>query len=453
MTSPAAAAATTAVPRPGFLGGALWSLSGRGVALLTGTVSSMLLARLLPPEQLGAYFLLFTLVAAAALLGQLGLSGVVVRLVSQALATGRPGRARHAATCVLALGLGGAIAAALLLVLLRPWLLAHAFAAPGMALGLTLAAAWVVVLALQNLLTETFRGFHDFRRATLTGSIHGGLLLCAALLAAYAAGIDLHLHEVVALQTAAAGIAVLLGLVAMAALLRRLPRATGSLRPVAMLAAPFLGTAALFFVLAQADLWIIGCLRPKADVALYGAAARLAALANMPLLIVNTVVAPTIAALHAGGRTAQLQRVLRASAALAFAPTLLAGAAFVLAGGPALELVFGPYYRGAAPILSVLALAQLVNAFAGSCGLTLMMTGHQRPMLLLTAAVGITTIAAAAAVAPAAGPFGVALVMLVSQLLHNAGMWWLARRRVGVCTHADVFAAPGASLRVLRQTA
>ena len=443
--------ATSTDPLP-FLGGAAWSLAGRVVAMATGTLASFLLARLLAPAELGAWFLLVTLVSGAALAGQLGLPGVVVRLVAEAVALGMPQRARRVASAALLLGTVGAVLAGLLLVFaLGPWLLERVFKVPGMLPVLLLAGPWVVALAAQNLLTETFRGFRDLRRATLFGSIVGGVGFAALLLLCWISGAAPGLRGAVALQLAAVGLALLLALFAALRLLRRLPAGGGAVAAECLrLAGPFLGVALVYFMLAQADLWVLGACRPEEDVALYGAAARLALLVNMPLFVVNAVLPPLLASLHAGGSRRELERVLRASATLASYPAVLLGMLFLLAGGPMLRVLFGDYYAAAGPVLAVLTLGQVVNTVAGSCGVTLLMTGHQRSVLQLSLVVGGATIAAAVVAARVGGPLGVAWVILGSQVVQNGGLWLLARNRLGVCTHADFSAGPRECLRVLR---
>ena len=73
-----------------------WVLLGRAVALPVGLLQAMLLARVLAPADVGAYFLAISLVIPLAIISQLGLSRPMVKLVASALALERPNAARHA---------------------------------------------------------------------------------------------------------------------------------------------------------------------------------------------------------------------------------------------------------------------------------------------------------------------------------------------------------------------
>ena len=91
----------------------------------------------------------------------------------------------------------------------------------------------------------------------------------------------------------------------------------------------------------------------------------------------NFALAPTIARLYATGEIARLQRVITRSAQvilLLSAPPAILLATF---SGWFMGLV-GQEFVSGLPALIILSGAQLVNAAAGSVGLTLMMTGHER---------------------------------------------------------------------------
>ena len=74
-----------------ILSGGLWAFGGKAAMAPTGLASNVLLARLLSPQDLSAYFLAFSVVSFGAVLGSLGLGQTVVRLVAESL--GRRGLA------------------------------------------------------------------------------------------------------------------------------------------------------------------------------------------------------------------------------------------------------------------------------------------------------------------------------------------------------------------------
>src|SRR5438093_13376401 len=89
--------------------GASWSLAGRIVTSLATLAANVLVARLLKPSALAAYFLTFSVVTVAATVARVGLPRVVVRLVSASIASGRPGQARDAIRRVVLMAAGASV--------------------------------------------------------------------------------------------------------------------------------------------------------------------------------------------------------------------------------------------------------------------------------------------------------------------------------------------------------
>src|SRR6266568_4915099 len=96
--------------------GSVWVLAGRGFGVVVVLATNALLTRLLSPDQVGAYFVVLSLVMFCALLAQMGAERTAVRLVAESLGTGRPGRARAAIVSVAGIVGGGALVVAILLV-------------------------------------------------------------------------------------------------------------------------------------------------------------------------------------------------------------------------------------------------------------------------------------------------------------------------------------------------
>jgi O-antigen/teichoic acid export membrane protein len=439
MTGVAQQAPATSLPRRLAAGGA-WALGGRVAATLGGLASGALVSRLLAPDDLGSYLLAASLVSAGALLGSLGLPQVVVRLVAGGVGSGRPARARSALRTAFTLGALGAAATALLAAGFAGHLGAELLGRAALGHLTGLLAAWIAVLVVQGLVTEAFRGLRDLRwAAILGGPLPAGLLVAALALAGLQPG-RTTLSEVVWAAIAATALTLLPGSWLLWRRVGRLPRPLGADERVGpgtvlRIAWPLLLTSLTLFASAQADLWIVGALRPEAEVAVYGVAARAATVVAMPLLVVNAVLAPTVAELHAQGRTEDLERVLRGTATLAGLPAVAMLGVFAVAGAPLLGLAYGPYYRAGASVLVLLALGHAAGACAGSCGLALAMTGRQALLAAITLACGGLTMAAAVLAARWSGTAGVATATTAGMLLQNLAMLFGVRLTAGVWTH------------------
>jgi O-antigen/teichoic acid export membrane protein len=423
-----------------LLTGGSWVLIGKVVTAAANVLVSSLLARLLSAEGFGAYGLAYSLATAGALVSQLGLQQAVVRLVAESIGRERPGRARaavrfvyrHVALGILAVGavilLGGGI-----------WLARDLWDSPMLAAALTAVTAWMAVLSLQVLTSESFRGFQDLRLASIFGGVITGVATLSALAILITRRGTASLGEAIWVSAAAGGLSLVIGLTILRRRLATLP-ANESIRSaeVFSISLPLWVSGVTAFLLSQSALWILGAFLSKEDVGLYFAAVRLVTLVSMPLILVNLVVPPFIAELHARQETVRLQRVLRSAATLAGLPAFAVLSAFVLFGAPIMGLVFGETYRAGAPILALLSVGYLVNVWTGSCGVTLSMTGHQTVLMRITLASGVLVVGGALLVVQRFGTIGVATVVCATAILQNLTMWIAARYQTGLWTHATI---------------
>jgi O-antigen/teichoic acid export membrane protein len=413
------------------------------LAMTVGTIVTLILnailARVLGHGQLGAYFLVFSMVMIGSTIGQMGLDRTVVRLVAAARATGDGGRARRTVVLVFLLGLAASSLVALVLVLgLGDFIAVHIYHSQAVAGVVGLAAAWVLVKSLLALTAETFRGFKRFWPATLYNGLAVDSLLVLAFGGCWVAGVRPTLGEAVGVSVAATGVALLAGL----GMLRRSfsPLAgEGSVgtREVVSISWPLLVTSiASFGVGTGVDLWVVGHFRPASDVALYGAAYRLVFFVATGFIIVSQVVPPIIAELHTRGQKRELENALRSISTLAGIPAIVVLVVFLAAGPFVMELVYGPFFRQGATVLAILSCARLVAVCTGSSGATLMMTGHQRTMMALTFCTAIFSVTTEILLAPTYGITGVAAATAVAQTMQNLLQLVFARVRVGIWTHA-----------------
>jgi O-antigen/teichoic acid export membrane protein len=420
--------------------GGSWALLGKLVGLPLGLVTTVLLARLLDPAALGAYFLAMSLVALAAILAQGGLSRPMVKLVAAARATGQPEAARHAIkVAFVATGLG-ALTLALLLGLGPGARLASLVEDGGRLAGvIPIIALIVIAFALIDLAAETLRGFQDFRSASLLTDALSQRLLAACGFALLFLVTDT--ATLGAVLTVTLGASLLVAVFAGGLLVRRVSALARTGRPwrvseVLAHGPPFMVVRLNLWLLAGADLWALGFFRPADEVALYGAAARFAMLVGVPLVICNAVIAPLMAELYAQARAARLEDSARAGATLSLLPALAAAVLFWLFGAPLLGVLLGDPFRAAAPLLAVLALGHVARVACGSCAIALTMTGHQRDVMLIGILMSLATILAYAVVTPAYGAFGLACATAASMIVHNGVMTLMVKRRLGLWTLA-----------------
>ncbi len=417
-------------------------LIGRVISIVLGVGINALLARLLTPTEFGAYFTSFTMVIVGAVIAQLGLDRAVVKVAAAAIGVGEPGRARGAILRSLSIGaVSSLVVGSMLAFVIGPFLAEHVFDSPVVEMAMPLAGGWLIATALQSLMVETFRGLQDFGRATLYDALLVDILLATTLGVIYASdSIAIDIRGAVGISAGATLLVVLLGARHLVREVRAV-QGTGALqrREIFDVAWPSLVTnVAIYFLGSGIDLLVLGAFRPQREVALYGAATRLVTLVATPLWIIRGVMPPIVAELDAKGQRRQLEDTLRAGASLAGLPSLAILMVFVLFGAGVMEIVYSDFYRQGSTILVILSIGRLVAVWSGAAGITLMMTGHQRSMMVVTLCTGALSVVAGIWAADRYGAVGVATATASVAVLQNFLQVGLARRYVGVWTFVQL---------------
>ena len=444
-----------------LLSGSTWALGGKIGAATIGIVTTGVLTRLLTKQEVAVYLLAFSIISLGAVIGSLGLPKTVLRFVAESITLGQPGRARRAIYTALGLGVLGALCISLAYFFIVGDLVSrYLFHSSALVAVIGLTAGWMAISTMQEIMAETFRGFHDIRMATLFGGLATGgksaglimrvmLLACLVLLLATVGHTDL---RTVMLASVGAGAASSL----LAALF--LHNKISSLGTQGMENRISVGdelrdafpiliiSLTSFILLSAADLWILNYFGSKDEVAVYGVAARLVTFIAMPLLLTNLVLPPIIAEMYAQDRTAELEGTLRSFSTLSGVPSLLVLILFMLLGGPILGLVYGAklfppgslaIHQGAI-VLVLLSAGKLAAVWAGSCGAVLQFTGHQRSMLRVNLLTSPLFIIGALLVVRDYGPIGIASMTAAVTVLQNAALVLVAKRKTGMWTHVSV---------------
>ena len=449
------------VLRRRLLSGSTWALGGKIGAAVIGLVTTSLLTRLLTTTEVAVYLLAFTIISVGAVIGSLGLPKTVLRFVAESMTLGQPGRARRAIYTALGLGVLGALCIGLAyLFIVGDFVSRHFFHSSALVAVIGLTAGWMAISALQEILAEAFRGFHDIRMATLFGGLATGgksaglimrvmLLACLAVVWATSGQTDLRTVMLASVGSGAAS-----SLLAALFLHKRISSldTQGMENPVSAKeelrdAFPMLLISLTSFILlSAADLWILNYFGSKDEVAVYGVASRLVAFISMPLLLTNLVLPPIIAEMYAQGRTSQLERTLRSFSTLSGVPSLSVLIVFMLLGGPLLGLVYGARMfppgslaiQQGATVLVLLSAGKLAAVWAGSCGAVLQFTGHQGSMLRINLLTSPLFIVGALLVVRDYGPIGVAGMTAAITVVQNAALVLVARRKTGMWTHVSL---------------
>ncbi|UHQ54876.1 oligosaccharide flippase family protein [Microbulbifer sp. YPW16] len=178
---------------------------------------------------------------------------------------------------------------------------------------------------------------------------------------------------------------------------------------------------------------ILGGIGADADAAALRVAERLVQIVSLPLLIVNSLIAPYFAEYWGNGDHKQLEKLSKYTARIALAFALPLGVLIFLFGEPLLGFVFGKEYSEISYIpLLIITLAQLVNVFMGSVGLLLSMSGHERYTLLGQFTALLVNITLCMLLIPPYGATGAALGIAASLITWNLLLGRLVKKHLKV---------------------
>jgi len=414
-----------------------WETAG-SFALKTGSIglnflAAVLLARLLDAEGYGVYAYAFALVALLTVPAQVGLPQLVLRETVRRMAQNRPDlvlgvwRWGGRFTAFLSLGLASVAGAVL-------W-----WSGEGLAGAYRPTLLWALLLAplaaLGNLSGAALRGLRRILEGQLTEFILRPGLFLVALTAAALVDREWMAFEAMALNVGAAALALAVG----AWMLWRLtPTSVMSTSPSydrrAWLASslPLALIAAMGLVNRQTDILMLGWFVPPREVGIYRVSAQTAHLAAFGLQVVNAVLAPRFTEFYTRGEQDQLQRLVTVGARVTLVFNLGLSGIFLGGGHWLLPLLFGPAFDASYGPLAVLLAGQLFNALAGSVGLLLMMTGHEREMVRGLTVSAFMNVVLNLILIPSFGLYGAALATAISLATWNVILWLVVRRRLGL---------------------
>jgi len=397
-------------------------------------LSTVLLARLLEPAGYGVYAYVYAWINVFSVLTQFGLPTLVVRETARGMAQDRPdlvqGIWRWAGriTGLLSLALAGVGA-------VLAWLLRSSFGGERLS-----TFAWAILLvplvALGNLRGAALQGLQRVVAGQMPEFlIRPGLLVLLLGGAVWLLDRSLSAAEAMALHVGAAALAFGFGAWM---LWRATPSPVRAARPqyegrawwLSALPLAFIGGMSL--INKQASTIILGFFVPDAEIGIFRVAAQISVLASYGLQAVNLVVAPRFAALYAKGDIAKLQRLVTASARVVLAMNVGVTLGCILLGRPFLQFVFGPAYLGAYTPLLILLVGQAVNSAAGSVGMLLNMTRHERDTAKGLVVSAILNVVLNLLLVPLLGIIGAAVATAVSLITWNVLLWWAVRQRLGI---------------------
>lgn len=414
--------------------GATINLAGNVVRILILYAFTFMLARMLTREELGAYFLMVSIIGMVGLASGIGLPTGVVRFIALYAGEGRNDFVRQTLRAGLIFGAPAGIAGAAAIFILAPFLEARMFSqTPEAITFLRVFAIAIPLLVAARVFNATTQGLHRMQYQVYSRDMgeQGSKLGLSTLLLLLGAG----LFGVVIANVISVVIAVLLSLLFALIILPashtdyRTPERY-PYKGMLKFSLPLAFSTIFVTLLMQVDKLLVGVIGGEAEVALYGVALNVALFGAKIDVALGTVFSPMISDLWNRRCTRELQELFKTTTRWIFIfswPIFLVVAIFA---APILDL-FGGQFREAAAVLVLLALGQLIGAAAGNVGLMVLMAGKSHLELANVVASLVVNVVLCFLLIPPYGIMGAAVANATAAALINIlraiEVWFIMR--------------------------
>ncbi|MCU7862093.1 MAG: oligosaccharide flippase family protein [Candidatus Thiodiazotropha sp. (ex Lucinoma kastoroae)] len=418
-----------------FLKGGVSTLLVRALTVISNLTLSMLIARMLAPDQVGVYFLLVSIVSVTALFTQIGLNVALVRIIARSVSRDHHSIVRSSILKSRLLGLLTSLTTALVLYFGGMELLSHiVFKTEAIYDLRLLIVIWVVLWCLESLNAEIFRGFQQYRLAVLFKRLAPNIVIVSIIIFIYLNDINIQLNDYLTVVVFGWFVSIVVSSLLIKNYLLKYNNERGSItiKEILSMSVPLWLTTWITFTLPQLDLWILGIFYLSDTLALYGSAIRLVSFLSIPLLMINAVIPPLIVEAHENNDKEELACGMKVLSALSFFPGLIICIAFFLYGETILRVVFGSHYMDANSVLFILTIGYIFKLFAGSSQQLLMMTGYGRSTMTVSIVSGFILVVGSYLVVEKYGMEGIATVSAITMIIHSMSNLILARVKEGI---------------------
>jgi O-antigen/teichoic acid export membrane protein len=426
--------------------GSLWSFIGNILSKLVSFFYVILLARSASQDDVGLFYLSYSIIGLVMVFSDLGLPGSLQRYVPYFEGRKEPGKisSLFKATYVL-------VTLSSLVFMGLVWWQADSFAAsyhnPGLADALRFIVPFVLIGSAFRINTIYLQGRADIRAMQYIINLQNFLKLVLTLALFYFFGASLFTISL------AFTLSHLLAIIASVFPLRRV---SGSVPPSAapisrheMLREiiPFgfmLSILSSFTVIiASSDRILLGYLSPAQDanttVAIYAIATTLASLLTTLPLSIELIFLPLISRMVGMEDMDSVRKTTQTAMRWTILVTIPVAIVMMLFSSDMLGVLYGDSYRPGALAMAIVTLAFLVRTYASMMSLTLAALRRVELELRVYLAVAVLNIALNALLIPAYGMDGSALATLASFALMLVLFYHYSRRIFGFSFHSGIF--------------
>lgn len=404
----------------------------RGLGATALFIMNLVIARSLPQDQAGYFFLAFALLSIVAPISLVGLHTANLRFVGAAAAENDWGVVAGIArkSWLYCICVGGGIS--VFLYALSPFLSEYVFSKPEMEPVLKGAVYAILPLSLSILLAHQLQALRKVAQSIVILSIVMPMLVCILVLFL---GLD-YAYQISYVLIPCAFLGMALGFFWW---FRALPELVtpcfDDIKDLVGACMPLWVVNIMSLAIMWSGQFIAGVFVSPEEFAQLAVAQRTANLVSFILIAVNLVMAPRYAALYKKGDIEQLRLLalmcVRLMLAISFPVAIV-----ILMFSEHIMMVFGSGFSDASLLLVILSFGQLVNVASGSVGYLLSMSGHEKDLRNVVLVAGFFSVLVSVVATGFYGVVGAAFSTAVAVAIQNLLCVYFVKKRLGFNTLA-----------------
>jgi O-antigen/teichoic acid export membrane protein len=180
------------------------------------------------------------------------------------------------------------------------------------------------------------------------------------------------------------------------------------------------------------DLFMLGMMSSKANVGIYSIALQIAGTAILGQTIVNAIIGPKIARMHASGDKAELKRLITNACILSSLAAIASLVIILPFGDWLIRTIFGADFAGAYGVSLIVISGLTFSAMMGPVVLVLNMTGYEKVTARVVGVSAIMNAVLNAILIPLYEAHGAAVATAVTTVTVQYWMLVQTRRRLGI---------------------
>ena len=398
---------------------------GTIIGMLLGFVSRIIVVRYITQSEYGIFSLALVLMSIFVTISTLGLQGGSTRYIAYFRGKNEEGKVRGVISSSLKIALIASILFSLILLFLADLISMNVFHSSELSTPLKILSTAIPFAVLMGIFTSFFRGFDR-----VEPNVYFQNILRSIIYISFLAGVILlGLSFLGVLYAYLASLAITCIVFAIYTI-KKLPLPTFSVKKGAdantatainpigkellLFSFPLLAVAILGTVMNWTDTLMLGYFKTTDVVGLYNGALPLANLIPMTLNSMGFIYVPIVSGLYSKKFMGEMGRMYQVLTKWIFSITIPLFFILFLFPETVLNFLFGLNYIQAASALRILALGFMFHAFLGLNGLSLMVMGETRFLMLTSLFGAISNVVLNVALIPNFGIVGAALASLTS---------------------------------------